>query len=105
MQPVGLPGSSSCCTLVSAAEGIVVKNLTVRRPGEPGVSESSWMTALCLMRRGFDRDLALLFSAGTDTTVVRMSLEALERDILHVLVLAVVAEPEESFLELDRFES
>jgi hypothetical protein len=34
-----------------------------------------------------------------------MSLEALERDILHVLVLAVVAEPEESFLELDRFES
>jgi hypothetical protein len=57
------------------------------------------------MRRGFDRDLALLASAGTDTTVVRISLEALERDILHVLVLAVVAEPEESFLELDRFES
>jgi hypothetical protein len=63
------------------------------------------MTALCLVRRGFDRDLVLLVSAGTDTTVVRMSLEALERDILHVLVLAVVAEPDESFLELDRFES
>lgn len=33
------------------------------------------------------------------------SLEALERDILQVLVLAVVAEPDESFLELDKFES
>jgi hypothetical protein len=61
--------------------------------------------ALCLVRRGLERDLELLLSAGTDTTVVRTSLEALERDILHVLVLAVVADPEESFLELDRFES
>lgn len=33
------------------------------------------------------------------------SLEALDLDILHVLVLAVVAEPEESFLELDKLES
>lgn len=32
-------------------------------------------------------------------------LDALDLDILHVLVLAVVAEPEESFLELDKLES
>lgn len=48
--------------------------------------------AHCRVRRGF-----ALSRVG--------SLEALERDILQVLVLAVVAEPEESFLELDRFES
>lgn len=32
-------------------------------------------------------------------------LEALDLDILQVLVLAVVADPEESFLELERLES
>lgn len=48
--------------------------------------------AHCRVRRGF-----VLPRVG--------SLEPLERDILHVLVLAVVAEPEESFLELERLES
>lgn len=48
--------------------------------------------AHCLVNRGFAR--------------IRVgSLEPLDRDIRHVLVLAVVPDPEESFLELDKFES
>ena len=57
------------------------------------------------MRRGFTRGRGLHVSGGIDTTVVRTSLDALDRDSLHVLVLAVVADPDESFLELERFES
>lgn len=48
--------------------------------------------AHCLVSRGFD-------------LILDGSLEPLDRDILQVLVLAVVPDPEESFLELDRFES
>ena len=48
--------------------------------------------ALCRVNRGF-------------ALILLGSLEALERDIRQVLVLAVVAEPEESFLELDKLES
>lgn len=70
---------------------MVVRNLTVRRPGDPGGSDSSWM-AHCRVRRGLARN-----RVG--------SLDALDRDILQVLVLAVVADPEESFRELDKFES
>lgn len=43
--------------------------------------------------------------AAAAAVAVRTSLEALERDMRHVLVLAVVADPEESLRELDRFES
>ena len=77
--------------LFSAADGIVVRKRTVKRPGEPGGSGSSWK-AHCRVKRGLER---ILFG----------SLEPLDLDILQVLVLAVVAEPEESFRELDRFES
>jgi hypothetical protein len=83
--------SSSICMLVSAAEGMVVRNLTVSLPGEPGRSASSCM-ALCLVNLGF-------------ALILLGSLEALDRDIRQVLVLAVVAEPDESFLELDKLES
>lgn len=86
-----MEGSSSSCMLFSAAEGMVVRNLTVRRPGDPGGSVSSCI-AHWRVKRGLARN-----RVG--------SLEALERDILQVLVLAVVAEPLESFLELDKLES
>lgn len=86
-----MEGSSSSCMLFSAAEGIVVRKRTVNLPGEPGGSGSSVM-AHWRVKRGFARSLV-------------GSLDALERDILQVLVLAVVAEPEESFLELDKLES
>lgn len=84
-------GSSSSCMLFSAVEGMVVRNLTVSLPGDPGGSVSSWM-AHCLVRRGL-----ALSRVG--------SLDALDREILNVLVLAVVAEPEESLRELDKLES
>lgn len=74
--------------LVSAAEGIVVRNLTVSRAGELGSSGSSTM-ALCRVNRGLDR----------------ASLDVLDLETLETLVLAVLAEPELSFLELDKFES
>lgn len=48
--------------------------------------------AHCLVKRGF-----VLILLG--------SLDPLDLDILQVLVLAVVPDPEESFLELERFES
>lgn len=48
--------------------------------------------AHCLVNRGF-------------VLILEGSLEPLDLDILQVLVLAVVPDPEESFLELDRFES
>lgn len=44
-------------------------------------------------------------SRGLARSRVGSLLEALERDIRHVLVLAVVAEPEESLRELDKLES
>lgn len=74
---------------VSAADGIVVKKRTVKRPGLPG---SSSCTALCLVSLGL-----VLARLG--------SLEALDLDILHVLVDAVVADPEESFRDDDKLES
>lgn len=77
--------------LFSAADGMVVRNLTVSLPGDPGGSISSW-NAYCLISLGL-------------TLILGGSLDPLDLDILHVLVLAVVAEPEESFLELDRLES
>lgn len=83
--------SSSSCMLFSAAEGMVVRNLTVSLPGEPGGSDSS-CTAHWRVKRGLTRPLVA-------------SLELLDLDIRHVLVLAVVADPDESFLELDRLES
>lgn len=57
----------------------------------PGDSKSSCM-AHCRVNRGLALDLL-------------GSLEPLDLDILQVLVLAVVPDPDESFLELDRFES
>lgn len=86
-----IEGSSSSCMLFSAAEGMVVRKRTVNRPGEPGGSDSSCM-AHWRVKRGLARN-----RVG--------SLDALERDILHVLVLAVVADPLESLRELDKLES
>lgn len=81
--------SSSSCMLVSAAEGMVVRNRTVSLPGDPGGSSSK--TAACLVNLGLDR--------------LEGSLEPLDLEIRHVEVEAVVAEPLESFLELDKLES
>lgn len=62
--------------------------------------------ALCRVSRGFCRVFAAAdASAAHGTICVLTSLEALDLDILHVLVLWVVADPDESLREDDRFES
>lgn len=101
--------TSSCWTLVSAAEGIVGRNLTVNRAGDPGRSESSVTAA---WRCNFGLTLGNDDANGAGTAVAAgvaaaaatagAALEALDLDIRQVLV---DADPLESFLDELKFES
>jgi len=60
---------------------------------------------LCGKATPFSEHCMLDICLIAELTCERTSVEALERDILQVLVLWVVADPLESFLELDKLES
>lgn len=109
-------------TLLSAADGMVGKKRTPSRGGEQDSSVLSSCTACCLTSRGFDptpidcfpptetQIISKVFLADFQTSLPKpdgrgVELPALDRDIRNVDVLAVVAEADESFRELDKFES
>ena len=75
---------------------MVASNLTASLLGDPGGS-GSWI-ASCRVSLGFDL-------AGLGVFLAVTSRDALDLEILQVLVLAVVADPDESFLDELRFES
>lgn len=93
---LGTALSSSCCSLISAAEGIVANKRTANLHGDAGGS-GSWI-ASCRVSRG----LGLI---GLGVLRALISKEAVDLDIRHVLVLAVAAEPDESLRDELRLES
>lgn len=117
-------------TLLSAADGIVGKNRTFSLGEVDGISlTSSCTTAVCRTKRGFtlltddlpvkniDSRIHEIFckkyqfdlqKEETDLNIpdgTGVVLVALDRDRRNVEVLAVVPDADESFRELDKFES
>lgn len=92
--------SSSMIMLLSAADGMVGKKRTFSLGDVGDISLTSSCTACCRTRRGLTILTVDLPTDGTGVVLV-----ALDRDRRKVDVLAVVPDADESFLELDKFES
>uniref|UniRef100_A0A2M4D507 Putative secreted protein n=1 Tax=Anopheles darlingi TaxID=43151 RepID=A0A2M4D507_ANODA len=104
--------SSSSCTLLSAADGIVGRKRTPSRGGEQDSSCVSSCTADWRTSRGLPPGIDCRAVPGTGWPTPSMRTPGsttevlpLEREIRHVPVLCVAVDPDESLRELERFES